>query len=149
MDLDELRSRELRHQLFVSGDFTLHSGAKSKWKIECDALIPEGWPPGVPTPQWEAIARMAMEVIIRPLGWEFSEVAGVPRGGIPFADALRLYVVKKGVRLVVDDVWTTGNSLRQVMATFGPHNTRGLVAFARRPVRTINVEALFTMPSFS
>jgi hypothetical protein len=66
--------------LFQLGDFTLASGASSLWKIECDALTPE---------DWQALAQMAVEILP-----PFGEVVGVPRGGVPFADALRPFVTK-------------------------------------------------------
>jgi hypothetical protein len=82
--------------LFQTGDFTLASGAKSDFKIECDAFSPA---------DWEGLALMASKVLP-----PFGEVLGVPRGGIPFADALRKYATK-GKTLLAEDVCTTGGSI--------------------------------------
>lgn len=128
--------------LFVTGDFTLASGAKSSWKIECDALT---------VLDWDGLAQMALTVL-RPFG----NVVGVPRGGIPFANALRPFATS-GHLLIVDDVWTTGGSMRRHRETImrychdvGSPTTSveeaiGLVAFARnRPEPWVT--ALFQMP---
>lgn len=86
--------------LFQLGDFDLHSGGKSKWKIECDELTEE---------DWRTLAAIAMERF----NLRFSEVYGVPYGGLAFANALHEYRVKNkdAALLLVDDVLTTGNSL--------------------------------------
>jgi orotate phosphoribosyltransferase len=123
--------------LFQTGDFTLASGAKSRWKIECDALSAD---------DWAGLAAIAVQHLP-----PFGAVMGVPRGGIPFADALRPYATS-GPTLIVDDVWTSGGSMRKFLAEqrFNPlHNMDdviGLVAFARNPPEPW-VTALFQMPS--
>lgn len=103
--------------LFQLGDFTLASGQKSRWKIECDALTDAGW---------ECIAYLAAQITP-----DFGVVIGVPTGGLPFARAMQKYVSPASLtRLVVDDVLTTGNSMKAMMQP----GDFGLVAFARRPL---------------
>src|SRR5438552_1748511 len=84
--------------LFQRGDFTLNSGQKSKWKIECDALTAD---------DWAGLAAMAVERLP-----PFGAVMGVPRGGLPFEAALRPYCNPLvSTFLVADDVLTTGGSM--------------------------------------
>jgi len=120
-------------QLFEVGDFTLASGASSGWKIECDALSDQ---------DWDGVALMLVECI-RP----FDEVWGVPTGGVPFAKALKKYSRKGFGPLVVDDVWTTGGSMRSYIDMMGKltADCQSAVLFARNPVPNW-VTALFTMP---
>ena len=40
--------------LFQLGDFTLASGQRSRWKIECDNLLAE---------DWQALAVIAAEIL--------------------------------------------------------------------------------------
>lgn len=109
--------------LFQRGDFTLASGQRSCFKIECDALTDE---------DWSTLALMLAERLP-----EFHEVVGVPRGGLPLADALREHrtLDKDGPLLVVDDVWTTGGSMRRFTENYHPDlEWIAAVAFARNPV---------------
>lgn len=99
--------------IFQQGDFTLASGIKSWWKIECDQLTYD---------DWQCLARIAIERLP-----PFSEVIGVPRGGLLFAKALQQYKYEHGLLLVVDDVYTTGKSIAKYLKPVGI----GLVAFAR------------------
>jgi orotate phosphoribosyltransferase len=113
-----------RPALFESGDFTLHSGAKSRWRINCRAaLIPE---------DWRTLALMASERV-EPFGL----VWGIPRGGLSFEEALRPYITPGAkAMLIVDDVWTTGASMegwRTILADLQVP-ARGVVVFARSPV---------------
>lgn len=55
--------------LFKLGDFELHSGQRSNWKIDCDALTPA---------DWRALAKMIVDRLA-----PFGAVEGVPRGGLP------------------------------------------------------------------
>jgi orotate phosphoribosyltransferase len=117
--------------LFQLGDFTLHSGAKSKWKIECDALT---------SADWEALAQIASE-ILPPFGY----VEGVPCGGIPFAIALRKHITPDSITLLIaEDVTTTGASLNRYRD--GRAMTVGVVAFCRG-VCPEWVTPLFVMPA--
>lgn len=105
--------------LFKVGNFKLHSGDTSEWKVECDALTTE---------DWQGLARMAMEFLP-----PFREVVAIPRGGIPLKAAMDAYVTPDSSRLlVVDDVLTTGNSMYKTM--FRYPSSIGLVAFARGPL---------------
>lgn len=115
--------------LFQTGNFTLHSGAMSNWKIECDALTEE---------DWKTLAVMIVERC-----GPFSSVVGVPRGGLPLAEALKPHVSATGPRLVVDDVLTTGNSILE-LTKFDFTPSIGWVVFARGRCPH-GVRALFQM----
>lgn len=102
--------------LFQVGNFKLHSGTESEWKIECDALTDE---------DWEALALVGSKIIP-----PFCSVEGVPRGGLKLAAALEKYVDSKAWRiLVADDVLTTGASIKEQRAD--RPNVMGLVVFSR------------------
>jgi orotate phosphoribosyltransferase len=103
--------------LFQTGNFTLASGAKSNFKLECDALTDD---------DWQTLAML----IARNVG-QFSEVIGVPRGGCELARALEKYLQDDGPRLIVDDVLTTGGSLAKYMTN---PTDLGFVVFARGPL---------------
>lgn len=112
--------------LFQLGDFKLASGASSRWKIECDALT---------VGDWVALAAMAAEVLP-----PFHHVAGVPRGGMPFAEAMNEYRTKAiigSTYLYCEDVVTSGRSLQHFRASQWPHgepngiNIVGVCVFAR------------------
>lgn len=111
-----------RAGLFQLGGFTLHSGAKSNWKIDCDALTDK---------DWEALAYMIYEKLGEP---RFRKVIGIPTGGLKLANALERYRFPspkpKYPILIVDDVLTTGNSMEEMKAkTKG--EVIGAVVFAR------------------
>lgn len=123
--------------LFQIGDFSLHSGSKSKWKIECDALT---------SGDWETLALMIAE-----RAKPFGAVLGVPRGGLALATALLPYVddrrVPRHPTLIVDDVLTTGNSVMELIAKpNGP--VKVWVVFARGQCPP-GVNAIFQMPQSS
>jgi orotate phosphoribosyltransferase len=113
--------------LFQHGDFTLHSGKKSTWKIEGDALTPS---------DWEGLAAIAVTFLP-----PFTEVYGVPRGGIPLAKAMTHHLSLTGeailprLRLICEDVITTGSSIeayrKQLEVQYGSCPTVGLCVFAR------------------
>lgn len=103
--------------LFVQKEFISAAGLSLTWKIECDALTEE---------DWRTIAAVCAKRLPA-----FGSVVGVPRGGLALAREMERYV-KNGPPLIVDDVWTTGKSMRAVAAKF--QLWRGLVAFARGPL---------------
>lgn len=109
--------------LFQLGDFQLHSGGKSSWKIDCDALTDS---------EIEALAEIGYAVLtpLRP----FREVVGVPRGGLRLAAVMAKYKSSQvGSILVVDDVLTTGKSMREERDKINARGRGvfGLVIFAR------------------
>ena len=115
--------------LFQQGLFTLHSGEESPFKIECDALTEADW------------LTLAGMIAAR---CEFGNVFGIPRGGAKLEQALRPYIVMTSPRrLVVDDVWTTGESMKSHLCS----DDIGYVVFARKPVDDYRVGALFTLDS--
>ena len=121
---DRLDQQNERRQmnLFQQGDFTLSSGLKSQFKINCDALAQE---------DIETLAAMIAQ-IVEPFG----SVMGVPRGGLRLAAALRKYVNPGKPILVVDDVFTTGKSMEKArsglwQAAGQPCTILGAVIFAR------------------
>lgn len=110
--------------IFKSGLFTLHSGSESRFKIDLDGLTTE---------DWETLAAM----VANNFPYHFGEVYGIPKGGVPFADALQKYCKpdKQQTLLIVDDVMTTGNSFREAyeMSVSQPKYKHifGVVVFAR------------------
>ena len=122
--------------LFQKVDFISHAGIPLKWKIECDAIIPQ---------EWDCFATMIMEYQNEP----FSKVVGIPRGGLPLQHALEPYVTKGDHPwLVVDDVYTTGTSFREFCTNKHTMFAYKWCVFARKPVNPNDeVRALFTMPA--
>lgn len=131
-DFDENNNQIIKPKinLFQLGNFKSHAGLDLEWKIECDALTDE---------DWECLAKMIAERT------QFGSVYGIPRGGTKLANALQKYVTPKcPIRLVVDDVWTTGKSMMEVMQP----GDFGFVVFARQRIifdSNKYVRALFTM----
>ena len=118
--------------LFQLGKFVSHAGNELEWKIECDALTDD---------DWECLAKM----IADRCGHAFGSVYGIPRGGSKLGAALEKYCNPDSkIRLVVDDVYTTGKSMRDVMTG----TDIGFVVFARKSILfdpQYYVRALFTM----
>ncbi len=125
------RYREALQPMFQLGDFTLHSGQESEWKIECDAAKDGDWE------TWAAL--------ISEMAGNFREVVGVPRGGIRLATVLEKYKVPGDFPvLVVDDVLTTGESILRTLDNL--EGAVGWVVFARGDCPP-GVQALFQMPT--
>ena len=110
--------------LFLFGSFALHSGGRTDFKIDCDALTDGDW--------YALAARIARRVSA------FGSVEGVPRGGLKLAEMLKGYCTA-GPVLIVDDVLTTGASMEQQRAG---RDAMGVVVFARGPVPSW-IEPLF------
>jgi hypothetical protein len=108
------RAGEKSGQLFKLGDFRLHSGHQSPWKIDCDALS-------------DADLMTLADWARRELP-PFGSVEGVPRGGLRFAAALQKFITPGEHPLIVDDVLTTGASME---AQRKGREATGLVIFAR------------------
>lgn len=131
--------------MFQLGNFTLNSGRKSRVKFECDA--------------WTSDDVECLAFMISKLVGPFGSVEGVPRGGDLLARAI--YPLRsQGYRhphLIVDDVLTTGNSIRKLLRerwvnsgkegpVDNPTGFVGAVVFARGPLPTW-VKALLPLPA--
>jgi len=103
--------------LFQQGDFRLHSGSKSWFKIECAYLSDD---------DWRAIARLVAEQL------DFKDTIGIPSGGLKLAEALKFYRknTDKLPTLIVDDVLTTGASMEKGRLKIAGRSI-GIVLFAR------------------
>ena len=121
--------------LFQYGEFTLHSGSASEFRINAEAL------------DETSIATLA-GMIARRVG-KFRDVVGIPQGGIPLAAALIPYREGDGPLLVVDDVLTTGRSMEEFRAIrYIPDDNDiiGFVIFDRSGGKRPSwVRALFTL----
>ena len=105
--------------LFERGDFTLHSGERSKYRINCDRLSDEDI----------AMVAKRLSEIVPP----YSSVEGIPTGGLRLAEAMKAhFAVGPGCHLIVDDVWTTGHSMAAAVDDYvGPGPVYGAVIFNR------------------
>ena len=114
--------------LFQLKTFKSASGKMLPWKIECDGLTYD---------DWECLAFMIAERC-----GNFSSVYGCPTGGEPLARALEKYKKEKGPRLLVDDVYTTGGTIKK----YRQKGDKIWVVFARRrPPKTHKIKVLFQM----
>jgi hypoxanthine phosphoribosyltransferase len=108
--------------LFQIGNFKLHSGKNSNFKIECDVLSEL---------DWGTLAYLVSSKFI------FSNVIGIPRGGLNFAEALKPYASNNLDHpwLIVDDVLNTGGSMEEGRVNLqGLGKTAiGVIVFARGP----------------
>lgn len=110
--------------LIKIGHFELHSGQKTKWKIDCD---------GLDSDSLYALANMANALV-----GEFGHVKAIPDGGERLAAYMSQYSTL-GCRtmLIIDDVMTTGASMmkrRQQLRDDGNQaKIKGLVIFDRIP----------------
>ena len=104
----------MKPPLFRRGDFTLHSGGRSNFRIDCDALTDN---------DWETLAVLIASKVT------FGVVIGVPTGGFMLAQKLAPYITKGGGTLIVDDVLTTGISMEEMRKNYP--GAIGIVVFAR------------------
>lgn len=121
--------------LFQLKTFTSHSGIKLDWKVDCDYLADE---------DIKVLAHIGRGMIPT----EFGLVLGVPRGGLRLASALTEYITKgHPTKVVVDDVLTTGKSIRGHMAL---HEAEyGLVIFNRGNIRIGKVYSIWNIGGHS
>ena len=111
--------------LLTWGDFVAHSGRVLAFKIECDSLDDD---------DWKCAAGMIAKVVP-----PFGRVVGIPRGGLKLAEALDSHCTDSPRLLIVDDVWTTGGSMREAresaLVEMGTSQSLiiGAVLFARGP----------------
>lgn len=119
-------------------DVTLNSGRRPTFKIECDFLDPA---------TWKTAAALLAQIVP-----SFSEVWGVPRGGITLAHYMQEYEDEQaGLSLIVDDVFTTGGSMERKRAELvgahrNPDRIHGAVLVARGPCPAW-ITPLFTLDS--
>ena len=95
---------------------TLHSGYHSHWLVDATLIYADPQLRKIVLDCWEPIAA----------SWRHPYILGIPRGGVPWAQALaeridapwgtHLSAYQRGSLLVVDDVLTTGTSLRAISA---------------------------------
>jgi hypothetical protein len=124
--------------LFQYGNFVTHSGLTLDWKIDCDCLSDE---------DIYTIA-MASHALLERIGYPASKFIGIPSGGVRLANKLQGLFGKNddSPPLIVDDVLTTGKSMKEVMSQYP--GSKGLVIFARAPV-PIDVAYLFSCNWFA
>lgn len=124
-----------RGDLFRVGNFTSHSGVNLDWKIDCDALT-HG--------DWDTLAYLIARE------YSFGRVIGIPRGGLELARRLeRACIHGNNTLLIVDDVLTTGGSMREEIKKhyLSYSDIRAVVVFARNeiPVDLWRVRAMFKL----
>jgi orotate phosphoribosyltransferase len=87
--------------LFNFGKFTLKSGARSNFKIDCDALTDK---------DIDNFAKYIVRVILD--GVPVGHIVSIPTGGNRLALAIEQQIkfYEDGYTLIIDDVCTTGGS---------------------------------------
>jgi hypothetical protein len=133
-----------RKHLFSRGDFQLHSGARSDYKVDCDALSNE---------DIDTVAYLLNFWIRRVHEWTFKTVIGIPSGGTRLEKAFEAYCTPEdptaGI-LLVDDVGTTWKSMEEerlniLRRTNFTTSVHGAVIFARTKP-PIWIASLLRMP---
>ena len=117
--------------LFNLGKFKLHSGQETDYIIDCDELSDS---------DLECVGHLLLNRV-----WPYSQVEGVPRGGLRLARVMEKFSCKNGLGfplLIVDDVFTTGASMEQQRAG---RPAKGAVIFARAHTLPSWVTALFSV----
>lgn len=90
--------------IFRFNSARLHSGSDSKYFIDCDFLTDEDI----------TVIACRLADLVPP----FSSVEGILQGGLRLAEAMKThYAIGEGGHLIVDDVWTTGASMRDARET--------------------------------
>lgn len=107
----------------------LHSGRESIFKIDCDHLTDD-----------EVEAGCALLAKFLP---SFGAVSGVPTGGLRMEQAMKKHLTDSSVRLIVDDVWTTGRSVNNFIAANFPHEHCITGVFFARGIMPNDAWALF------
>ena len=102
--------------LFERKPYKMNSGGISRYKIECAALGDEDFA----TLAWLISQKGAIRA-----------VHGVSENGRRLAGHLEQYLSDDGVRLIVDDVLTTGGTMETAKRDLGWHDAVGVVIFAR------------------
>ena len=108
--------------LIQTGEFTLNSGLKSGFKIVADEFVRDN--------------LAALTTLIRQMAGAYGSVYGVPRGGLALEESLLAHAdPASSTVLIVDDVLTTGGSMRRAREKLaGTHrHVVGAVVFARGP----------------
>lgn len=118
--------------MFRYGNYTLSSGAQTRFKIECDDLNQN---------DYEALAYLVSK------RYRFKSVRGIPTGGNKFAAALMDHI-DDGARLnlIVDDVYTTGDSFKAFRNQnfMREDNVQGITIFSRSIITLDWVVPIFT-----
>lgn len=102
--------------LFKNGLFKFHSGSISRHKIDCDDLTSE---------DLYTLVQLVKE------RFSYKRVIGIPQGGMKFANVLNEFIdLNSNTVLLVDDVLTTGNSMREWRKKIDNEFVAGIVIFA-------------------
>jgi len=106
------------NNLLLLESFVSHSGKKLDFKIECDFLTDDD-------------LKVFAYIILKK--YNFSNVIGIPRGGIRLSNILKRHQNSESKNiLIVDDVLTTGNSMETMKSKFiDKSNIKGVVIFSR------------------
>jgi hypothetical protein len=110
-------------------DYEMQSGGVAAYHIDCSALTGQS----LDTLAWLVASN-----------GDFCAVEAASPRGQRFAGALERYRSEAGVRLIVDDVLTSGSSMEAARARLGWHDAVGVVLFARVPCPAL-ILPLFTM----
>jgi len=106
------------NSLLLLESFISHSGKKLDFKIECDFLT-------------DADLNVFAHIILKK--YNFSNVIGIPRGGVRLSNLLKHHQNSESKHiLIVDDVLTTGDSMEKMRSKFiDKSNIKGVVMFSR------------------